>query len=105
MAILVKIVGMILIIGSVALFVDSLIKGEAGFSLLSVTLLSVGSLIYAIGRRAHIDESNYGNPRANKIYEQMGIVDLICPKCGEVYKSGMGGCPRCRHEKNIYYDE
>ena len=105
MAILAKILGILFMMGGVEFFVRSFQSGiDAGY-IVAVVLFSIGALIYAIGRRARIDEKNNGNPRANEIYREMGIVDLVCPKCGEEYKSGMGGCPRCKYEKYTYYDE
>ena len=105
MAIFTKIIGIIIMIGGAQVFVNSFKAGVTVGYILSVVLFSIGALTYAVGRRVRIDEKNHGNPRANEIYRKRGIENLVCPKCGEVYKSGMGGCPRCAYEKNIYHDE
>lgn len=93
-----RIVGVILVIASILLLVEYFQSNKDTNLLPSIIGIAIGLLFYIIGDSA--DSGDGISEKAFKAYKEIGMQELICPKCGEKYLSGIA-CPNCDHESKM----
>ena len=93
-----RIVGVILVIACILLLVEYFQYNKEANLLPSIIGIVIGLLFYIIGDSA--DSGDGISEKAFKAYKEIGMQELICPKCGEKYLSGIA-CPNCDHESKM----